>query len=370
MDTSANFSPHDLLPAPEPCTMDPPPDYFYDNVAKHLIKDTVRIMNNGLPIDLSKVRELELSIDAILAEVAATLASNPYVDLYQQQRHKSLISAYVQDRLSKCRQPSYYLKPFDSKKLEHRSYFMHVYATEQNIEQPSDLLPTGIAKWPANLVKRFAQTRPVLQRLLDDSLPADHPTSTAAMNLLAKHKADLYNKSYLSQAKTPEVPFPEFNPNSSTQLRELFSLIGITSEATSKTTGEESWDRKQIERVNSETDDPDLKSLTQALIDFSSGNIIKVNFIPAFYRYTVDGKLHGTYRLFGAKSFRYTSQNPNLLNAPSTNSIYAKPVKRCFIAPDDFLVYAIDLSALEDRVMASLSRDKNKCSVFTDGLDG
>ena len=59
-----------------------------------------------------------------------------------------------------------------------------------------------------------------------------------------------------------------------------------------------------------------------------------------------------------------------MLNTPSTASIYAKPVKRCFIAPDDFLIYAIDLSALEDRVMASLSRDTNKCNIFLQNLDG
>ncbi len=59
-----------------------------------------------------------------------------------------------------------------------------------------------------------------------------------------------------------------------------------------------------------------------------------------------------------------------MLNSPSTRSIFAKPVKRCLVAPQDHLIYAIDLSALEDRVMASLSRDTNKCAVFTDGLDG
>lgn len=59
-----------------------------------------------------------------------------------------------------------------------------------------------------------------------------------------------------------------------------------------------------------------------------------------------------------------------MLNAPSTASIYAKPVKRCFVAPPGYIFYAIDLSALEDRVMASLSRDTNKCNIFLQDLDG
>lgn len=59
-----------------------------------------------------------------------------------------------------------------------------------------------------------------------------------------------------------------------------------------------------------------------------------------------------------------------MLNLPSTRSIYAKPVKECFVAPPGYVVLAIDYGALEDRVIASLSRDKNKCAIFLDGLDG
>ena len=55
---------------------------------------------------------------------------------------------------------------------------------------------------------------------------------------------------------------------------------------------------------------------------------------------------------------------------PSTGSIYAKPVKRCFTAKDGFIFYVVDLAALEDRVIANLSKDKNKCSIFLDGVDG
>ena len=369
MNTSANYSPWDLLPAPEPRTVSPPYGYFYDNVVKHLVKDTVRIMHNGLPIDLDRVEALEAELTAILTEVRTTLDNNAYIKQFQQQQHHRLVDEYIAAAKAKLKPASAFLKPFKHTDMTHRSYFMYIYAKEQQLSQPTACLPTGIPKWDARTVKKLSATRPLLRKLLAGELSQTHPTVKRAMQLLAEHKAELYNRKYHDQINAPNLDLPKFNPNSSTQKTALFTMLGLESEATTGA-GNPSWDRDNIERVNKTTTDPILKELTQALIDHSFGGIVQSTFIPAFYRYSHEGRLYGEYTLFGAKTFRYTSKNPNMLNMPSTKSRYSKPIKECFVAPKDFVVYAIDLSALEDRVMASLSRDENKCRLFIDKLDG
>jgi len=113
----------------------------------------------------------------------------------------------------------------------------------------------------------------------------------------------------------------------------------------------------------------ELKKCVDVLIDHSNSAIIKRNFVKNFYKHTIDGVLYGSFKLFGAKSFRLTSNSPNLLNLPSTGSIYARAVKQCFVAKPEHIFYIVDLQALEDRVIANLSGDKNKISIFLDGID-
>ena len=364
------YSPHDQLPAPEPKHTEYDLGHFYQHTARYLIKDAVRIMDNGLNIDLDKVIELEKTLSEQLEEVKIELANNPLIKEYLELRYASEIQAYVQDRKSKMRDPSYYMVPFKHKDIIHRSYFMEEYAKQQGWSSPKEKLPTGVGKWPVKLIKKYAKTNRLLQMLLDGTIPANTPVISKAINRLAQDKADMYNNKYVKQAKKPAVPFPEFNPGSSKQKQELFDMLGIESEATSKETGLPKWDRAQVERVNLETDDEDIKHFTQCFIDYSFAAIIKNNFIEAFYNYSVDGRLYGQYKLLGAKSGRFTSSNPNMLNTPSTGSRFAKPVKKCFTAPPGTVILTADYSALEDRVIASLSRDTNKCDIFLKNLDG
>lgn len=364
------YSPHDQLPAPNPKNAKYSLGHFYQNTAKHLIKDTVRIMDNGLAIDIDKVIELEEELQVQLDQIKVELSENILINAYLEQRYANQIKEYKKDRESKKRSPDYYKVPFNVSKIDHRSYFMDEYAKTQGWSSPTDKLPTGVGKWPINLIKKYAKTNNLLRLLLENKLPKNMPLVDLAMSKLAQDKADMYNSKYLEQIKNPNVKYPEFNPGSSKQKQELFDMLAIPSEAISKDTGLPSWDRKQVERVNKQTKDENVRNFTSSFIDYSFASIIKNNFIEAFYNFTVDGRLYGSYNLLGAKTGRYTSSSPNMLNMPSTGSRFAKHVKKCFIAPKGKIILTADYSALEDRVIASLSEDVNKCDIFLKNLDG
>jgi DNA polymerase-1 len=101
---------------------------------------------------------------------------------------------------------------------------------------------------------------------------------------------------------------------------------------------------------------------------------IRSTFIPAFeqktYKHKDSWNLHGNFKLGGTVSGRLSSSAPNMMNLPSTGTVYAKQIKRCFKAPKGYLMVGADFSSLEDRISALLTKDPNKLSVYSEGFDG
>ena len=194
-----------------------------------------------------------------------------------------------------------------------------------------------------------------------------------AVRILKRRASQKYNDTHKTKQKTPDEIDLVFNPRSSVQLRTLlFEVMALTPEEFTPT-GQPKADRKSIEVFHREAVDETDKEVLQALIDLSQVSIILSTFITAFQELSVEQNgqttLHGSLVLGGAQSGRLSSREPNMQNIPS-HSRFGKIIKECFVAPDGFLFAGADFAALEDRIGAILSKDKNKTKEFLEGFDG
>jgi DNA polymerase-1 len=90
-------------------------------------------------------------------------------------------------------------------------------------------------------------------------------------------------------------------------------------------------------------------NLINDIIELGKASKIVDTFVPAFENKSItkkDGRayLHGSFNLGGTVSGRLSSSKPNLQQIPSSGSIYAKPVKKCFQAPDGWLMVGADFA--------------------------
>lgn len=54
---------------------------------------------------------------------------------------------------------------------------------------------------------------------------------------------------------------------------------------------------------------------------------------------------------------------------PATGTVWAKPFKKCFKAPDGFIFCGSDFSSLEDHISALLTKDPEKLKVYIPGIN-
>ena len=365
-----------LFPIIEPRLHAETPRYFYENALKPMVPHSIRLMYNGINLDQEKASKLEDVLVKILDDVATQLEESPTIKAFREFRYTELSEKKKKEIIAKKRDVRYYLKEYKHTDLVMRSFVVNTYLEDVRANYeffPDKLLPNKDVAWAVNDLKKFIKNNldlPMLQEIVDKTIPTDNEWVHRAMIRLAQYKSENYNVTYETQIDEIDMSIvPRFNPGSTTQMQALFNFLEVEPLAFTDT-GAPSWGREQLEELVDTSDNPEIVEVCKPLVTYSQSSIIKTTFIEGFKKYVVDGVLYGNFRLFGTKTARPTSKQINLLNLPSTGSVYAKPVKECLKPFDGDILYTVDLSALEDRVIATISKDKSKCAVFTDGLDG
>jgi hypothetical protein len=317
--TSHTFS--ELFPIQPPSLHEESPRYFYENVLKPLVPSMIDLMLNGIPLDMSKVDTLETRLDEILDKVRQDLLQNSVVQNFQKLQFTRLKQSKIDEYNLKKRDIRQYLKEYKPDDIVMRSWLVNTYLKSQGafnfVYYPTDFLPNGHIKWTVSDITKFYKNNPthrIFSSIIDKTIAQDNEYVVTAMVDLARYKTELYNTDYDIKIGAIDTSIlPLFNPGSSKQLIDLFSFLQIEPLAYTPA-GSPSWGRDQIAEISYSLSDINLIALCKAIIEYSQASIIRSTFITAFNKYTVNGVLYGNIRIAGAKTYRPTSDKPNLNN--------------------------------------------------------
>lgn len=244
--------PIDYLPIVRPLEdTSPVPDdmWFYENIVIKLLPDIIRLEATGIPIDLTKVKKVEETVNNVLEDVQHTLANNKLIKLFLSIKYNDKERTTIRQTESKQKSFEDFLKPFDPKNKVHRSFVVNTYLHNINRDDMQ------VEEWSKKDLKKLNQI--IASKFISDILYNNiqgymEPILRQAMVDLATQKAEVYNSNRLEAKKerlAKERDNLSFNPNSPQQKQQFFEMLGIESEYKTKA-GSPQWDRKSLETLN------------------------------------------------------------------------------------------------------------------------
>lgn len=108
------------------------------------------------------------------------------------------------------------------------------------------------------------------------------------------------------------------------------------------------------------------KNLCEAILNIRGVDKLLSTYIDKMPQIVhADGRIHGSYNQYGAKTGRFSSSDPNMQNIPSHN----KDIRQMFKARDGYVLIGSDFSQQEPMVTSFLSQDRTMMDAFIQGKD-
>lgn len=127
-------------------------------------------------------------------------------------------------------------------------------------------------------------------------------------------------------------------------------------------------DKRSIKAWETGCEDTQVADFLKMIKRYSELAKIRNTYIFSIIEKSVDGWIHPSFNVIGAKSGRLSCRDPNYQNIPA-HSDEAKKVKRITKAPDGWVLVGSDLSAAEMRWVTIASGDPKLTEMFNSGLD-
>lgn len=213
-------------------------------------------------------------------------------------------------------------------------------------------------------IQLFLQGQIALAEVEANGLPIN------ASRLAENHKAaDDRIKELASQLKSSEVFHLQrklFGKDCSIGSREqlgvvLFDHMKIPGATKSTKTKKYVMDVEALEKINLDYVD--------WYVEYMQLQKIKGTYLNAISNETVGGRLRGFFNLSTVKTFRGSSDSPNLNNLPARKPELVKYVKGCICPPEDYYIVESDYTALEVYASCCYHFDPTLMAYLQDGYD-
>ncbi|MDO8655021.1 MAG: DNA polymerase, partial [bacterium] len=156
-----------------------------------------------------------------------------------------------------------------------------------------------------------------------------------------------------------------FNLNSPAQLSlALFQTLGLSSKGVKKTPGGVfSTASDELEKIF------DLHPIVSQVIAYRElKKLLSTYALPLLEKADMNDRVHTNFDQFGAATGRMSSSNPNLQNIP-LQGVWAKKIRKGFIAEKNHVLLSFDYSQMELRITAALAKEEKMKTFFEKGLD-
>lgn len=158
--------------------------------------------------------------------------------------------------------------------------------------------------------------------------------------------------------KFQKITGRELSLTSSKDLRELFyKILGLSSPKTTDS-GVESVDFEALQQINS--------AFVVNLLKMRKILKIRDTYLAQFKREQTNGRIHPSFSLHVAESFRSSSHNPNFQNIPVRDEDARKTIRRGVIPSPGYKLMEVDYSAIEVRIAACYTHDPKLISYIHD----
>ena len=151
------------------------------------------------------------------------------------------------------------------------------------------------------------------------------------------------------------------NIKSSTQLAILlYDIMGCEVPVDKKT-------KKETRTTNEATLRSMNNPVAKAVLDYREFSTIVDTFIDKLPQCVnpKDGRIHCSFNQYGARTGRFSSENPNMQNIPSHN----KEIRKMFVASDGYVLMSSDYSQQEPKVMTQMCGDPKMIKAYQEGKD-